>query len=173
MAAIPSAFCDLKTLVFCTGFSGYIPVECGTGARTKKQRIEHKFSKEHYHDACCVGASTPKNIIIRQRYVQIWSAVGRGNRKMCNTDKYGFPISHRSRKKLHFGFQTGDLVVASIPTWSFNRMVNGYILYTTARPFSSNCLARFSEQGIKGCLCLSKTNTIIHTLLSESPVRGL
>ena len=33
-----------------------LPVECGTGARTKKQRIEHGLPKTHYFDACCVGA---------------------------------------------------------------------------------------------------------------------
>jgi hypothetical protein len=34
---------------------------------------------------------------------------------MCNTNKFGFPISHRTRQKLHFGFQTGDLVKANVP----------------------------------------------------------
>ncbi|WP_026486462.1 RNA-guided endonuclease IscB [Caldanaerobius polysaccharolyticus] len=91
-----------------------LPVECGTGARTKKQRIEHGFPKAHYFDACCVGASTPKTIKIKTKYTEIWTAVGRGNRKMCNTDKYGFPISHRQRKKRHFGFQTGDIVEAEV-----------------------------------------------------------
>lgn len=92
-----------------------LPVECGTGARTKKQRLEHGLPKEHYYDACCVGASTPENIIIEQKYAVIWSAIGRGTRKMCNTDAYGFPISHRERRKIHFGFQTGDIVAADVP----------------------------------------------------------
>jgi len=41
-------------------------------------------------------------------------ATGRGTRKMCNTDKYGFPISHRMRKKAYFGFQTGDIAAVTI-----------------------------------------------------------
>ncbi len=90
-------------------------IECGTGARTKKQRIDRKLPKTHYYDACCVGASTTTNIIINQKYVSIWSAIGRGTRKMCNTDKYGFPQSHRTRQKLFFGFQTGDIVKTDIP----------------------------------------------------------
>lgn len=92
-----------------------LPVECGTGAMTKMQRITHKLPKEHYFDACCVGASTPKNIAINQKHVQIWTALGRGIRKMCNPDAYGFPKSYRTRKKIHYGFQTGDIVVANIP----------------------------------------------------------
>lgn len=92
-----------------------LPIECGTGARTKYNRIKAVLPKTHYYDACCVGESTPENLIINQKYVHVWTAVGRGSRKMCNTDKYGFPISHRDRQKMHFDFQTGDLVVADVP----------------------------------------------------------
>lgn len=92
-----------------------LPVECGTGARTKYNRIKIGLPKTHYFDACCTGESTPENIAINQEYVQVWSALGRGTRKMCNTDKYGFPVSHRARQKRYFGFMTGDMVVAEIP----------------------------------------------------------
>lgn len=92
-----------------------LPVECGTGARTKKQRIEHGLPKTHYYDACCVGASTPEKLIIEPLYMTVWSAHGRGKRQMCQTDKYGFPRAHRQRRKLHFGFQTGDIVAADVP----------------------------------------------------------
>ena len=91
-----------------------LPVECGTGARTKKQRIEHGLPKEHYNDACCVGESTPGHLEITTQYVEIWSAKGRGTRQMCKTDKFGFPISHRTRQKQFCGFQTGDTVKANI-----------------------------------------------------------
>ena len=92
-----------------------LPIECGTGARTKQQRIKHELPKTHYFDACCVGASTPTNLVINQEYVCNWSPVGRGTRKMCNIDKYGFPKSHRTRQKQFFRFRTGDIVVANIP----------------------------------------------------------
>lgn len=104
-----------------------IPLECGTGARTKKQRIQHGLPKTHYYDACCVGASTPKTIIVDQKYVSIWSAIGRGSRKMCNTDKYGFPTSHRTRQKEIFGFQTGYLVVANIPSGKYEGKFTGRV----------------------------------------------
>ena len=34
---------------------------------------------------------------------------------MCGTDKYGFPVRHRTRQKKHFGFETGDQVIAIVP----------------------------------------------------------
>lgn len=92
-----------------------LPVECGTGARTKKQRLEHQLPKTYYYDACCVGASTPQTLVAAQKYVSVWSAIGRGSRKLCQTDKHGFPRSHRSGKKGYFGFQTNDFVTALIP----------------------------------------------------------
>ncbi|PSR23659.1 MAG: HNH endonuclease [Sulfobacillus acidophilus] len=92
-----------------------LPVEGGSGGRTKKQRIAHDLPKEHYYDALCVGKSTPAQFLTLPAFVQIWSAKGRGNRQRCRTDKHGFPIRHLSRQKHHFGFQTGDLVQAVIP----------------------------------------------------------
>jgi hypothetical protein len=38
---------------------------------------------------------------------------------MCSTDKYGFPIRHRTRRKRFMGFQTGDIVMADIPQGKF------------------------------------------------------
>ncbi len=92
-----------------------LPVEAGSGGRTKMQRIAHGFAKEHYYDALGVGASTLETFTRLAAYVQVWSAKGRGNRQRCRTDKYGFPIRYLSGKKMHFRFQTGDLVEAVIP----------------------------------------------------------
>jgi 5-methylcytosine-specific restriction endonuclease McrA len=91
-----------------------LPVECATGARKKKQRIEHGLPKTHYYDACCVG-TTPGKLVFKTEYVSTWTAIGRGTRRMCNPDKYGFPRGHRTARKLHFGFQTGDIVRIIVP----------------------------------------------------------
>ena len=92
-----------------------LPVEGGSGARTKMQRIAHNLPKEHDYDALCVGQSTPDRFTQLPAYIQIWTAAGRGTRQMCGTNKYGFPIRHRTRQKVHFGFQTGNLVKAVVP----------------------------------------------------------
>ena len=92
-----------------------LPVECGTGARTKKQRIEHNLPKTHYYDSVCVGENTPTNIRFQTTYVYTLKAIGRGIRRNCRTDKYGFPVAHKKNQKEYFGFQTGDMVIAEVP----------------------------------------------------------
>lgn len=92
-----------------------VPVECGSGALTKMNRIRHKLPKEHYFDAVCVGWSTPENINIKTKYIQQFKYMGRGKRQMCQPNKYGFPKNHRKRKKNYFGYFTGDIVRAYKP----------------------------------------------------------
>lgn len=104
-----------------------LPVEGGSGARTKMQRIQHGLPKEHYYDALCVGASTPSLFGRITDFVQQWIAKGRGTRQMCGTDKFGFPIRHRSRKKNYFGFQTGALVQATFPKGKYAGTYRGRV----------------------------------------------
>ena len=90
-----------------------MPLEIGTGGRTKYNRIKQDLPKTHYLDAACVGGSTP---VLLNTYIKPLEirAVGRGNRQMARVDKYGFPKGHRTRHKLHFGYQTGDIVKADV-----------------------------------------------------------
>lgn len=67
------------------------PIEYGTGALTKKNRLERGLPKEHYYDACCVGVSTPKTLIFKTDYVIEFHARGRGTRQRTLLDKFGFP----------------------------------------------------------------------------------
>jgi 5-methylcytosine-specific restriction endonuclease McrA len=87
-----------------------IPVSVATGAQTKRNRISQNLPKEHYYDASCVGKTDRQPLRFQTNYVNEFFALGRGKRKMANTDKYGFPTSHRSRRKMKFGFITGDYV---------------------------------------------------------------
>lgn len=93
------------------GFS----LECGTGGRTKLNRVAFDLPKEHYYDAVCVGASTPGNLYVRTKSVQFIKAVGRGSHQRTNVNASGFPRGNFARQKRFFGFQTGDLVRAIIP----------------------------------------------------------
>jgi 5-methylcytosine-specific restriction endonuclease McrA len=96
-----------------------LPVECGTGGRTKYNRTRLGFPKAHWLDAACVGASTPDNLKAEGvKPLQI-KAMGHGNRQMCQTDKYGFPKSHRQRQGSFMDFRTGDMVHASIPSGKY------------------------------------------------------
>ena len=130
-----------------------LPVEGGSGARTKKQRLALKLPKEHYYDALCVGESTPEQFGAMPAYVQIWSAKGRGHRQMCGTDKYGFPIRHRSRRKQHFGFQTGDLVQAIIPRGKYTGTWTGCVSIRASGSFNVSSHGQTVAQGISYRYC--------------------
>lgn len=91
-----------------------LPLEVGTGGRTKWNRTRLGLAKSHWADAACVGESTPDDLDARPSSVLLIAAKGHGTRQMCGTDKYGFPIRHRQCQKRHFGYQTGDLVRANI-----------------------------------------------------------
>ena len=93
-----------------------LPVEVGTGGRTKFNRCRQKFPKAHWIDAACVGASTPENLIIKDVKPLLISAKGHGVRQRVTTDKYGFPKCHKARIKSFMGYKTGDLVKAVIPS---------------------------------------------------------
>ncbi len=92
-----------------------LPVETGSGGRTKFNRVRLGLPKEHWLDAACVGVSTPEALRIEGGPILQVKAMGHGRRQRCNTDQFGFPIAHAPRQKRFLGFQTGDLVRAAVP----------------------------------------------------------
>ncbi|MGI9058827.1 MAG: RNA-guided endonuclease IscB [Ktedonobacteraceae bacterium] len=92
-----------------------LPLEIGSGGRTKSNRVSRGLSKTHWVDAACIGASTPERLHTAEVVPVLIQAEGRGRRKMCNTNALGFPTGHRQRRKCYFGYQTGDLVRAVVP----------------------------------------------------------
>jgi len=93
-----------------------LPVEVGTGGRTKYNRSIRKLPKTHWLDAACVGASTPESLKVEGIRPLVITAMGRGSRQMCRVDKYGFPRTSAKKFKRIHGFQTGDMVKAVVPT---------------------------------------------------------
>ena len=91
-----------------------LPVEVGTGGRTKYNRTIQGLDKTHYWDAACVGASTPEQLIYSGVKPLLIAAKGHGTRQQCRTNKFGFPVRYCSRTKFHKGFQTGDIVKAVV-----------------------------------------------------------
>lgn len=85
-----------------------LPVECGTGARTKMNRINLILPKDHHFDACCIGESTPYKLYFKTNNVLYIKNIGRGSYKRTNLNKYGFPRSYLPRKKYFFGFMSGE-----------------------------------------------------------------
>lgn len=94
-----------------------IPVITGTGGETRFNRTRLNLPKTHWLDASCVGYVKKLEVLTTQPL--LIAAKGWGNRKMCITNKYGFPIRHRTRTKTFFGFGTGDMVLALLPKGKF------------------------------------------------------
>ena len=92
-----------------------LPVECGTGGRTKYNRTAQGYPKKHWIDAACVGKSGGAVRLTASMGILSIKAVGRGSRQMCRMDRYGFPRTGPKAARTVYGFRTGDLVHANVP----------------------------------------------------------
>ena len=89
-----------------------LPVSTGSGGLTKFNRTRLGLPKTHWLDAACVGQVAVLKVLTSKPL--LIAAKGHGTRQMCGTDKFGFPTRHKSRVQIHKGFQTGDIVAATV-----------------------------------------------------------
>jgi 5-methylcytosine-specific restriction endonuclease McrA len=89
-----------------------LPVSTGSGGLTKFNRTRLNLPKSHWLDAACVGQVEELKVLTSQPL--LIKAAGHGTRQMCGTDRFGLPVRHRSKKQIHFGFQTGDIISATV-----------------------------------------------------------
>jgi RRXRR protein len=89
-----------------------LPVETGTGGRTKWNRVQRGFPKTHALDAACVGA--PGAVSDWRKPTLTIRATGRGSYQRTRLTKHGFPRGYLMRNRQVNGFQTGDLVMATV-----------------------------------------------------------
>jgi 5-methylcytosine-specific restriction endonuclease McrA len=92
-----------------------LPIETGTGGRTKWNRTRRGFPKTHRLDAACVGASTPARLHVQGMVPLRITAMGRHSRRMCRTNASGFPDKPPKATSAVAGMRTGDLVRAIVP----------------------------------------------------------
>ena len=91
-----------------------LPVETGSGGNTKWNRSRLGITKTHALDAACVGiVGQVKDIAAPTLRV---NCTGRGSRCKTRLNQYGFPRAYLTRKKTAFGFRTGDMVKAVVPS---------------------------------------------------------
>jgi 5-methylcytosine-specific restriction endonuclease McrA len=79
-----------------------LPVTTGSGGQTKFNRTRLQLPKCHWLDAAPGGKVEELKVLTSQPL--LIKATGHGTRQMCGTDKFGFPIRHKSRKQIHFCF---------------------------------------------------------------------
>jgi 5-methylcytosine-specific restriction endonuclease McrA len=92
-----------------------LPIACSSGGRTKFNRTQQDYPKAHWIDAACVGETGSQVRLDPEMQVLSITAMGHGTRQMCRMDKYGFPRTSAKSQKRVRGFQTGDLVRATVP----------------------------------------------------------
>lgn len=93
-----------------------LPVQAGSGGRTKFNRVRLGVPKTHALDAACVGRVGDVRRTI-QPTLQV-KCNGRGSRCRTNVNASGFPRGYFMRQKMVHGFRTGDMVRATVPASS-------------------------------------------------------
>ncbi len=132
-----------------------LPVETGSGGLTKYNRCRLGLPKTHWLDAACVGSMD--KLIVETNQPLIIKSTGHGNRQMCGTNKYGFPVRHRSNQQVHFGFKTGDIVKANVPKGKKAGSYAGRVLCRAKGSFDiSTAKGRVSGINHKYCQSIHK-----------------
>lgn len=133
-----------------------LPIECGSGGLTQFNRTQRTLPKAHWIDAACVGMSTPASLNIAGVVPLLITATGHGNRQKCNVNEIGFPCSKPKGAKKVKGFQTGDLVRATVTTGSKQGVYLGRVLVRASGSFDLRTKAG-RVQGISHRFC-----TLVH-----------
>ena len=129
-----------------------LPVEVGSGGKTKFNRVTLGVPKTHALDASCVGDVTAVKGWEGKPTLSI-KCTGRGSYQRTKLNAKGGVRGYLTRQKRHFGFATGDMVRATVPagkkagvhqgrvavraTGSFNIQTNGVAVQGVAHRFCS------------------------------------
>ncbi|MEU9390588.1 RNA-guided endonuclease IscB [Streptomyces sp. NPDC048324] len=106
------------------------PLYTWPGGLTKTNRDVTGLNKTHTLDALCVGRLDHRSgdaIVRVPQHVLVVKATGRGSYARTTPDRFGFPRLRRARAKQHFGYVTGDLVRAIVPTGKWKGTWSGRI----------------------------------------------
>lgn len=91
-----------------------LPTHTASGGRTKWNRERNHLPKTHTLDALNVGKLD--SITETVSTVLVVGCTGRGTHTRTRTDRHGFPRLNLPRQKRFFGYATGDLARAVVPT---------------------------------------------------------
>jgi 5-methylcytosine-specific restriction endonuclease McrA len=83
-----------------------LTVMTGSGGLTKFNRTRLGLPKTHWLDAACVGKVETLEILTTKPL--LITSKGKGTRRLCRINKFGFPIS-KPRQTYEHGWNTGDL----------------------------------------------------------------
>ncbi len=130
-----------------------LPTTFWSGGRTKKNRSDQGYAKDHWTDAACVGEAGSAVRIPRALRPLIVQATGHGSRQFCRMDKFGFPRTKpKPRRATVRGFRTGDLVHARVTTGKKQGAYQGRVAVRSSGSFNITT-ANGVVQGIAHRFC--------------------
>ncbi|MEA5497859.1 RNA-guided endonuclease IscB [Limnoraphis robusta] len=138
-----------------------LQVHTGSGGMTKYNRCRLELPKADWIDAACVGKM--ESLSLETNQPLLIKSTGHGSRQMCGTNKYGFPIRHRSRQQVHKGFKTGDIVKAVVTKGKKMGIYKGRVLCRASGSFDiSTAQARVSGINHKYCVPLHQKDGYLY-----------
>lgn len=148
-----------------------LALETGSGGLTKFNRERHGIPKTHALDAVCVGKVD--TVTGWEKPTLSIKCSGRGSYQRTRLDKYGFPRGYLIRQKSVKGFQTGDMVKATVTT---GRKIGAYIGRVAVRASGSfNIQTREAViQGIsyKHCRLIQRSDGYAYSFNDSSKQKG-
>ncbi len=144
-----------------------LPVEVGTGGRTKFNRISQDYPKQHWVDAACVGMSGKAVILSVSHQPLLIKAMGRGSRQMVNSNKYGFPRGKAKSAKCVHGFQSGDIVKANVTTGKKKGTYVGTVSIRSTGSFKIN--GQVDGIGWQNCRVIQRVDGYSYNVLGLLP----
>jgi len=130
-----------------------MPIECGTGGRTKFNRTQQDYPKAHWIEAACVGEADTAVILDAGMQALQAKAVGHGDRQMCRVDKYGFPRSTAKAVSVVEGFRTGDMVRLQRPSGKYTGTHIGTVSVRASRMFDIKTTLAGKSRKITAQVC--------------------
>ena len=142
-----------------------LPVETGTGGRTKWNRSRQGIAKSHTLDALCVGTVNAVGAVPNS--VLIVDCTGRGQHQRAKPDKYGFPRLSLPRTKTHHGLRTGDFVRAVVPKGKHSGV---HVDRVSVRSSGYIRVGRVDGISAKNCTVLQRADGYGYTRKEEAPL---
>ena len=151
-AAVSATWPALNRVAYSSG----LKVRCFSGGRTKFNRTRLGIPKTHALDAACVGeVSALHGWSVPVLYIK---ATGRGSYGRTRLDRFGFPRGYLMRQKTVKGFQTGDLVHATIPKGKFRGTHQGRVAVRARGAFVIQTSSGSIETNWKRCEILMRND---------------
>ncbi|MFB9622888.1 RNA-guided endonuclease IscB [Nonomuraea helvata] len=149
-----------------------LPTHSASGGRTKWNRTRCGLPKSHTLDALAVGKLTIITEAVSR--VLIAGCAGRGSHARTRTDKYGFARLRLPRRKQFYGFATGDLVRAVVPSGKKAGTYTGRVAVRATGSFNI-ATAHGTVQGVhhRHVRLLQRADGYTYTLTKEEEVCGL